>query len=277
MKTRSVNSAAKKLLVMELTTYRKLVRQNRVRPSENKIHKLRIQIQKFLATLEIVASIENKYKLHELRATLAKTKKNTSHLRDLQVQFDFLKHREKKQLRFFKYYLKKRKLKKAKRTKKMLSKVPLGDQAQAVHLLAKNLEASDNQKCRTQAVNKMNGFVHSALQSFESTPWPKNQDKSKSLHAIRRKAKHLFYLGEAQRVIIGKTEVNLDQLKKIQATLGKIQNDQALIRNINKFFKKYNQQGHADVKELKQLTSMNQKKLMSSVGSKLLRQEKWPN
>jgi CHAD domain-containing protein len=241
VKAKKTFLSAKELLQRDFEGYRKRIESTRKNPARGSIHKLRTQIQRLLATLEIISVLKRDPAIRTLCKELKKVKKNTSDLRDVQVELKLLAKKPNIKLRDLQIHLSRRKQSLAESVKGCLRNVPLSSQAQNIQWLLKNLESPDESRNTSSLVNTTNDYVRQSVVSINKLFPPNKKLKTKGLHRFRGKLKRLRYLTEFQFQLSGKTAINLKQVKIAQDQLGEIQNDQALITNIYSFEKLFPQ------------------------------------
>jgi len=240
------SKAINKVLQREWLAYRALVKESRKLLSEPHVHDLRVQIQRFLATLELSGTNDR-----SLRKQLKKTKKQMSPLRDVQVELAFLKDNSADEgLNTFKKHLEKREAKLITKVKKHLRRISLSEQ--------KNQLNGPTRIARSE----INGHVRTLLLRYKKDQKASLQGKPETLHRLRLDAKHLRYLGEAQKSILGVTDVNLPLVKKTQTILGRLQDETELLKNIDHFIENKRHLPNPALKTLKHEIAIKQKKLL---------------
>jgi CHAD domain-containing protein len=96
-----------------------------------------------------------------------------------------------------------------------------------------------------------------------------NPERTKEIHHARILAKKLRYQGECVNSILGMKKYDLQNLKRIQSTAGRVQNDNVLISTLGQFLAKKKYSEDAKVLKLKSRVEKNQKKLIENDFSKL--------
>lgn len=210
----------------EIKDYKKLLYRVMKKPKAASVHQLRTQIHRVLVALE-VSSASSGHKIpKKLIKQLNAIKKEMGALRDLQVEFEFVKKLPSPSLASFEKYLKSRSKVRAQKAVRNIKSIPL---KKHFAILKKNTSVKPVQ------ISNIESFIRREAKSFARKAKTKSKRTPKGYHQLRKQAKHLRYLGEAQKSINGKTLVKVPKLKTIQKRLGRLQNDNALLKEIGKY------------------------------------------
>jgi hypothetical protein len=139
MKHEDIHLKIKNLLHDEWTGYRKLVNATKRKPSNKKVHNLRIQIHKLAAVTELARCLKRDSHSSQLINQLKLTRKKMSPLRDIQVELAFLKSNPQPNTSFFKEYLEKRESKFVRRTREYLYEISLVKQKHLIKAMRQGL------------------------------------------------------------------------------------------------------------------------------------------
>jgi CHAD domain-containing protein len=263
MRSEEIHLKIENLLHDEWTGYRKLVDATKRKPSTKNVHCLRIQIHKLSAAIELTRCLKRDSHSRQFINHLILTQKKMSPLRDIQVELAFLKSNPQPNTIFFKEYLKKRESKFVKRIRGYLHEIRLGKQKRLIKAMRQELTTYVPKNTSSHAKIQIKNCVHQAFLRFEQGQKLKLREKV-GLHNLRVTAKHLRYLSEAEKTVIGMTDVKLTHIKKVQVILGKTQDDGILITNIDKYLEKTRHHKDRGVKVFRKIIFTQHQKLVKS-------------
>jgi len=272
MKHLHPQEAIQDLLQNEWITYRCLIKTNRKHPSEKTIHELRIHIQKLLVAIELAASVLGKSPPTPLVHQLKKTKKRLNSLRDLHIELRWVNLTNDSKLKSFKAHLKKHELKISNQAKKHLCGVSLAKQKQFIKSTKESLGKPKNRLSFTKVKSRIETQINRAIAQVKSAQHVHDGERPKQLHRLRIHSKHLRYLGEAQKQVLGHTHVNLLRVKKIQSALGKTQDHVVLLKDINHYLKHHHQDQWV---QLFKNQVDEQKKIIGTTSTQLVEKTEW--
>ena len=239
--------------------YRNRVRFSRKRANSKNVHDLRVATQKFQAILKLSQSIVPKPETKQLIQSLKKTRRKLGNLRDLHIESNL---KETKVKHFSTYVGHEKKLAK-KRVKKYLTELPLKEQKNLLaKVLNKKLLRTEKKRTLKQVRDLLDPAIQTTLSRFKKALAETTPEKMENLHRFRILAKQLRYQEEGMKAACGSTPFNLSKLKKVQITVGKIQDNNALLNTMNRYLTEKKHHGDPAVKKArKKLRDVQKRKI----------------
>lgn len=212
--------------------YRNELKASRNKANSKNIHALRVATQRLEAIVKISRGlVSNKYG-EKLIESLKNTRKQLGPLRDLQVESDA----NSSKIKSFSTFVIKEKKKAKQKACRYLEHISLKKEKNLVNkILSKKLISAE----KNQSVKKMHTLLEPTVQStlvrFNEALAETTPKKMKNLHKFRILAKQLRYQEEALKSVFGSTHFNLPKLKAVQMAVGKIQDSNALLQNMDRY------------------------------------------
>lgn len=244
--------------------YIQLLKSDRKKISEKTVHQIRITVRRLEAALELLDSLGIRHK--NLSENLQYIRKIHGPLRNMHVELESIKDMEDDvKAKSLKKFLIKTEKKLEKKLPKELSQISLNKQHKEILKLVDKLLEKDTPKLNHKAIQVMEAQNQKLLAEFKKTKQDFSPSIPKSIHPIRITAKRLRYQGEILKPAIYFDNINLAQLKHLQDTFGKIQNNNVLQKSIAKFLHKRCKKKCKSVIELQSHVTKQQHYLMGLV------------
>ncbi|MBC7540226.1 MAG: CHAD domain-containing protein [Bacteriovorax sp.] len=266
MDTKSTNKTIYLCLAESLkengASYIELLKSVRKNVSEESVHEIRVTIRKLEACLELLDSLGIRHK--NLSKDLRHIRKIHGPIRNMHVELESIKNIEDMvNLKPFKIYLKKHVKKFEKNLLKELDHFSLEKKYKEIQKIVDKLLKKDIPVLDEKAINPMETKLQKTSKEFEKSKKSFSPNIPKSIHAIRITAKKLRYQGEILKPAINFDNINLRELKRLQATFGNIQNNNVLQKSINKYLRKNSNKGSRSVLKLQTYIAKEQNNLVA--------------
>ncbi len=211
--------------------YRNQVQISRKKANSLNIHRLRVVTQRFQAILKLTQSLAPKHETELIIHSLKKTRRELGNLRDLQIESDL----KTGQVGHFSVFVSQEKKLAKIKVKKYLKDLPLKKQKTLLmKVMSKKLIQSEKMTIK-QVRNLLAPAVKTTLNRFKKALSETTPKKMKNLHKFRILTKQLRYQEEGIKSACGFTPFNLSKLKKVQNAVGKIQDNNALLKTMNRY------------------------------------------
>ena len=212
--------------------YKNCVKASRNKTNPKNIHDLRVATQKLEAILKVSRGLLLNHHSKELIESLQKTRKQLGPLRDLQIASKSGPSKTKG----FSEFVSSEKKKAQKKAFRHLKNISLkSEKHQIKKIISKELVVAENKKSVKQMHDLLDPEVQSTLLRFNAALANTTPKKMKNLHKFRILAKQLRYQEEVLKNIFGSTPFNLPKLKTVQEAVGKIQDSNALLQNMDRY------------------------------------------
>lgn len=255
---------AKRLLESESVAYQHLVKATRRKISPDHVHRLRIRIQRLLAALELASALSETAAPVKLMRQLKQTRRQTGQIRDLHVESALLNANPATDFHRFKSHLRHKTDKSEKKLFRRLDQISLKKQAKRITKSESALVSSSRNPLPSTAGRRLGSALKLASLRLEKTFPDDHSQQPENLHHFRRKAKKLRYLAEAQKRVFGRCGVSIYRLKNVQGLLGRVQNDAALIANVESYLSHKKNKNDLGAKALLGETQADQTRLIES-------------
>ncbi|MBC7538487.1 MAG: CHAD domain-containing protein [Bacteriovorax sp.] len=264
IKRKTIYSCLVEALEQNGAKYIQLLKSDRKKLSVETVHQIRVTTRKLEACLELLDSLRIGHK--KLTKDLQYVRKIHGPLRNIHVELESIKNIEDQvKAKAFKCFLKKHEKKCEKKLFSELDLISFEKQNIEIQKIKNNLLLKDTPAMNEKAFNAMEAQNLKLFLEFKKTKRAFSPNTPKSIHPIRIAAKKLRYQGEILRPAISFENIDLPQLKHLQETFGKIQNDNVLHKSIDKFLHKHSKKGLKSVIKLQDLVSREQHTLMALV------------
>ena len=228
--------------------YREKFRDSRKDSNEKNIHDLRVATQRFEAILKISQRLIFSRSALKLIKSLTKTRKILGPLRDLQIEIKQDQQKNKKFFRFLKHEEKQAN----KNASRYLKKLSLKDEKKLVHKVLGEKIRSVEKKCTAKKMHSLlTPIIKSSLLQLNDVVSKKSIPPMKRIHKFRQLAKKLRYQEEALESMFARPNLELSKLKLIQSGIGKLQDQNALFKNMNRYLSKKRNKGDFEVRASK--------------------------
>lgn len=229
--------------------YREKIRDSRKNPNEENIHDLRVATQRFEAILKISQSLICSRSTSKLIKSLKKTRKILGPLRDLQVELRQCQHKNKTFFRF----LQQKEKQQTKCASQYLKAIPLKYEKKLLQkLVARKFRKAENTYTAEKTHSLLTPIIKSSLLKLNQIANKKSIPPVKRVHKLRQLAKKLRYQEEAFESMFARPSLDLSKLKLIQSGFGKIQDQNALFENMNRYLSKKQNKGDSEVQTSKE-------------------------
>jgi len=218
--------------------YKNEVKAARHKATSKNVHALRVATQRLEAIVKISRGlVTNRYGA-KLIESLKMTRKQLGPLRDLQVESDAKSSKTKR----FSTFVTKEKKKAMRKASRYLDNISLKKEKRLISkILSKKLISAEKDLPLKKMHELLEPTVQVTLTKFNEALAETTPKKMKNLHKFRVLAKQLRYQEEALKTIFGASRFNIPKLKAVQVSVGKIQDKNALLQNMDRYL---NQKKH---------------------------------
>lgn len=241
-----------------------LLKSDRKKLTADAIHQTRVATRKLEACLELINCVGIQHK--NLKKELHYVRKLHGPLRNINVELEMLKNnKDEAYSKSFKDYLKKNEKKLGDILQKELDHLPLNKYNKEIQKLVLKLIHKDTPEENEKAMKAMEAQNQKNYSEFKKSKQEFSPTMPQSIHPMRIAAKKLRYQREILKPVMKFNKITMAQLKHLQDTFGKIQNNNVLQKSMEKFLCKHSQKGCKSVIKMENLISREQQDLMNLV------------